>query len=45
MSEVEVDLLYINRVRMKACYNIAGDIGVLESLFVIIAKNGELMFL
>jgi hypothetical protein len=29
---------------MKACYNIAGDVGVLESLFVIMAKNCELMF-
>jgi len=29
---------------MEVCYNITGDIGVLESLFVITAKNGELMF-
>jgi hypothetical protein len=30
---------------MKACYNIAGGIGVLESLFVIMAKDGKLMLL
>jgi hypothetical protein len=30
---------------MEVCYNIAGDIGVLESLFVIMAKNDELILL